>query len=407
MEAPQIEKEEESTIVNRVNVNTNRITRRNVLKQGIVAGAGLIAAPMLNRGRFQLFADSLTEYSTRAIDLVQRATVIDMLSPLTLDFGKQAKWFKDPDTFTAADLQPFKESGINVFHIGVGMGGPDAYTEVLKFFAGWNGFLANHDEHFMRIDSAADLERVKKSGKVGILLGLQNSDQFRTPADVDFFRSLGQRVSQLTYNSRNLIGNGSTERHDEGISDFGATIIERMNKVGMAVDVSHCGDRTTIDAFEISKKPVLITHSNCRALCPGHPRCKTDEAIKKVGEAGSVMGITGVRMFVKNDEPTTIEDYLNHFDHVRKLIGAEHLGVGSDIDLYGYDKMPPELNKQLRASYKGSYGFREKIDIEGVNHPKRMFDLAEGLIRRQYNDKDIDGILGGNFKRVLAQIWTV
>ena len=119
------------------------------------------------------------------------------------------------------------------------------------------------------------------------------------------------------------------------------------------------------------------------------------------------MGITGVRMFVKNDEPTTIEDYLNHFDHVRKLIGAEHLGVGSDIDLYGYDKMPPELNKQLRASYKGSYGFRDKIDIEGVNHPKRMYDLAEGLLRRQYNDKDIDGILGGNFKRVLAQIWTV
>ena len=180
-----------------------------------------------------------------------------------------------------------------------------------------------------------------------------------------------------------------------------------MNKVGMAVDVSHCGDRTTLEAFEISKKPVLITHSNCRALAAGHPRDKTDEAIKKVGAAGSVMGITGVRMFVKADEPTTIEHLLDHFDHVAKLIGPEHLGVGSDIDLYGYDAMPPELNKQLRAGYKGSYGFREKIDIEGVNHPKRMFDLAEGLIRRKYSDKDIQGILGGNFARVLAQIWAV
>ncbi len=178
-----------------------------------------------------------------------------------------------------------------------------------------------------------------------------------------------------------------------------------MNKVGMAVDVSHCGDRTTLDAFEISKKPVLITHSNCRALNPGHPRVKTDKAIKKVGENGSVMGITGVRMFVKATEPTTIEDALDHFDHVRKLIGAEHLGVGSDIDLYGYDAMPPELNKKLRASYKGSYGFREKIDIEGLNHPKRMFDLTEGLIRRKYSDADIQGILGGNFARVLKQIW--
>jgi membrane dipeptidase len=234
---------------------------------------------------------------------------------------------------------------------------------------------------------------------------VQNSEQFRRPDDVDFFRALGQRVSQLTYNARNLIGNGSTERRDEGISDFGVSIIERMNKVGMAVDVSHCGDRTTLDAFEISKKPVLITHSNCRALVPGHPRLKTDEAIKKVGQAGSVMGITGVRMFVKGDEPTTVEHVLDHFDHVRKLIGPEHLGVGSDMDLYGYDAMPPELNKQLRAGYKGSYSFREKIDIEGLNHPKRIFDLTEGLIRRKYSDADIEGILGGNFERVLGQIW--
>jgi len=377
------------------------VTRRNVLK-GVVA---IVAAPMINRGRFRLFAGSSTEYSGKAIDLIGRATVIDMLSVLTLDFNKQSKWFKDPDTFTAADFQPYKESGINVFHPAVGMGGPNAYESVLQFFASWNGFLANGQDYFMRIDSVADLKRVKQSGKLGIILGVQNSEQFRRPDDVDFFRGLGQRVSQLTYNARNLIGNGSTERRDEGISDFGVSIIERMNKVGMAVDVSHCGDRTTLDAFEISKKPVFITHSNCRALVPGHPRLKTDEAIKKVGEAGSVMGITGVRMFVKGDEPTTVEHVLDHFDHVRQLIGPEHLGVGSDIDLYGYDAMPPELNKQLRAAYKGSYGFREKIDIEGLNHPKRIFDLTEGLIRRKYSDADVEGILGGNFERVLSQIW--
>lgn len=386
-------------------------TRRAMLKFLASAGAGALAAhsaaPMLNRGRYRIFAHSTIEYSSRAIDLVKRSTVIDMLSPLTLNFPKQGKWFADPESFTAADLQPYKDSGINVFHIAVGLGGPEAYLETLRFFAAWNGFLADRAEFFMRVDSASDLDRVKSSGKIGILLGLQNSDQFRRPADVDFFRGLGQRVSQLTYNSRNLIGNGSTERRDEGISDFGAAIIERMNTVGMAVDVSHCGDRTTLDAFEISKKPVLITHSNCRALAPGHPRCKSDEAIKKVGAAGSVMGITGVRMFVKNDEPTTIEDALNHFDHVRKLIGPEHLGVGSDMDLYGYDAMPPEENKRLRAGYKGSYGFREKIDIEGINHPRRMFDLAEGLIRRHYSDREIEGILGGNFKRVLTQIWSV
>lgn len=376
-----------------------------MLRRTAFAGAGILGAPMINLSRFRIFAGSPTEYSARAIDLVKQSTVIDMLSVLTLDFAKQGKWMLDPETFTAADIQPFKESGINVIHPAVGMGGPNAYENTLKFFASWNAFIANHDAHFIRIDSAVDLDRVKSSGKLGILLGLQNSDHFRRPDDVDFFRGLGQRVSQLTYNSRNLIGNGSTERRDEGISDFGVAIVERMNKVGMAVDVSHCGDRTTLDAFEVSKKPVLITHSNARALVGDHPRCKTDEAIKKVGAAGSVMGITGVRMFVKTDEPTTIEHLLDHYDHVRKLIGPEHLGVGSDIDLYGYDKMPPELNKQLRAGYKGSYGFRDKIDIEGVDHPKRMFDLTEGLIRRKYTDADIRGILGGNFARVLKQIW--
>ena len=233
-----------------------------MLGKTAVAAVGMLGAPMLNIGRFRMFANSPLEYSTRAIDLVSRSLVMDMLCVITLDFAKFDRWMKDPESFTEADLKPFKDSGINVIHPAVGMGGFSSYDNVLKFFAAWNGFIANHDQHFMRIDSPGDLERVKKSGKLGVLLGLQNSDQFRNPNDVDFFHGLGQRVSQLTYNARNFIGNGATERKDEGISDFGATIIERMNKVGMAVDVSHCGDRTTLDAFEMSKKPVLITHGS-------------------------------------------------------------------------------------------------------------------------------------------------
>jgi len=389
-----------------MNRKNHLITRRDAVKRIATAGLGALAAPMINRGSYRIFANSTAEYSARAIELVNRSTVIDMLSVLTLDFAKQERWMANPDSFTAADFQPFKNSGLDVIHPAIGLGGMNAYETALKWFASWNSFIANNDAFFLRVDSAADLDRVKRSGKLGVILGLQNSGHFRNAADVDYFRSLGQRVSQLTYNSRNLIGNGATERRDDGISDFGVAIIERMNKVGMAVDVSHCGDRTTLDAFEISKKPVLITHSNCRALVPGHPRVKTDEAIKKVGESGSVMGITAVRMFVKVDEPTTVEHVLDHFDHVRKLIGPEHLGVGSDIDLYGYDKMPAEMNKQLRAGYKGSYAFRERIDVEGLDHPKRMFDLTEGLIRRKYSNTEIEGILGGNFKRVLSQIWT-
>ena len=390
----------------KMNRKEKKITRREMLRRTAYAGTGVVAAPMLNMGSFRLFAGSNDKYSTRAIDLVKQSTVIDMLGILTLDFEKGNRWMLDPEKFTSEDFKAFKGSGINAIHPAIGIAGPQSFEVALQIFGLWNGFIASHPDMFMRIDSANDFKRLKASGKLGVILGVQNSDQFRKPDDVNLFHGIGQRVSQLTYNSRNMIGNGATERIDGGISDFGATIVERMNKVGMAIDVSHCGDKTTLDAFDISKKPVLITHSNVRALVGNHPRCKTDEAIKMVGKSGGVMGITAVRMFVKVDEPTTIEHCLNHFDHVRKLIGSEHLGVGSDIDLYGYDKMPPKLNKQLRAGYKGSYGFREKIDIEGLDHPKRMFDLTEGLIRRKYSNKEIKGILGGNFERVLKKIWT-
>jgi membrane dipeptidase len=366
-----------------------------------------LAFPMIARGRFRFFEGTATEYSARTIDLMQRTTVADMLSPLTLNSQLLAKWFSDPRSFTDAEYQRYKDSGISVFHIAEGIGGPNAYEEVLKFVAGWDGFIAGNGDRFVRIGAADDLARVKRSGKIGILIGVQNSEHFRRADDVDLFHGLGQRVSQLTYNARNMIGNGSTERRDDGISDFGVAIIERMNKVGMAVDVSHCGDRTSLDAFQLSKSPVLVTHSNCRSLASGHPRTKTDEAIKAVGKAGSIMGITGVRMFVKATDPTTIEDVLDHFDHVRDLIGPEHLAVGSDIDLNGYDALPAEQNQRLRNSYKGSYGFREKIDIDRLNHPKRMFDLTEGLIRRGYTDDQIAGILGGNAHRVLDRIWSL
>ncbi len=386
------------------------MSRREVL--GAMAGAAgmAIAAPTLNLGRFRLFAHSPQEYSTRCIELVRGSIVIDMLSPLSINRETQARWGPGLDGFTAADREEFAGSEIDVFHIAVGVGGrtsQEAYDAALGFVATYNAIIANRPDAFMRIDSAGDLDRVQGSGRSGVLIGIQNSSHFRSADDVTAFHALGQRVSQLTYNSRNMIGNGSTERIDGGISDFGVSIVERMNEVGMAVDVSHCGDKTTLDAFEVSNRPVLITHSNVRALAPGHPRCKTDDAIRAAARSGGVVGITGVRMFVKNDEPTTLDDYLNHFDHVRDLVGVEHLGVGSDIDLHGYDDLPEEQNRQLRAGYKGSYGFRDKIDIEGVDHPKRMFDLTEGLIRRGYTNDHIALILGGNFKRVLSEIWSV
>src|SRR5262245_18700567 len=125
----------------KTDMNRNSLTRRAMLrKTALTIASTLVAptfAPMINRGRYRVFAGSPVEYSARAIDLVDRSTVIDMLGLLTLDFPKQAKWFADPDRFTSADLQPFKDSGIDVLHPAIGLGGPEAYQEALKFFASW------------------------------------------------------------------------------------------------------------------------------------------------------------------------------------------------------------------------------------------------------------------------------
>jgi len=119
-----------------------RITRRQAIKSTTATAVGAFAAPFLSRGRYLLFAGSNAEYSTRAVELVGRTTVIDMLSPFAISPSRQVQMFAHPETFTPSDIQQFRSSGIRVFHTAIGNGGPDAYTESLQFFGLWNGFIA-------------------------------------------------------------------------------------------------------------------------------------------------------------------------------------------------------------------------------------------------------------------------
>ena len=375
------------------------MTRRDTLTTlGMAAGA-ILAAPMINVGRYKLFAGSEDEYSARAIELIEKSLVIDMTAFLTMNAPKRQEWYRNPDSYPEEEWEKVRTSGMDILAVHSGTG--------LMLIANLNGFIANHDRLFMRIDSVADLNRVKGSGKIGLMIGMQNGTQFQSVDDVDMFHGLGLRVSQLTYNLRTLLGDGCMERNDGGLSSFGVEVVERMNEVGMAVDSSHAGDRTAMDTFEVSKKPVLVTHSNCRALVPGHPRCFPDEVIRKMAATGGVMGITFLRNFVRDKEPTTIEHLVDHFEHVAKLVGVEYVGMGADQDLDGHDKLPPEMLAKMMAKLDPRYGFRDRRNIDGVNHPKRVYDLTEALIRRGYNDTDIEGMLGGNFKRVLSEIWSV
>jgi membrane dipeptidase len=382
-------------------------TRRQTLR-ALVAAA---VAPSILRGRFTVFAQSPATYSARAIRLMEEATVVDLLNQFRFpDYAdkppRSERFLRQPGAFTADDWAIYRSTGHTATALGHGAG---SYEDALRYFAEWNGFLAAYPDWFTRIDDASDFARAKASGKYGVLLSFQDSTHFRNPDDVQTFFSMGQRLSQLTYNFNNRIGSGFLEQRDGGLSVFGLSILERMQTVGMAVDVSHCGDQTTLDALDASKKPIVFTHATARALIPGHLRCKTDDAIRRMAKTGGVMGINYIRFMVRGEEPVTIEHALDHFDYVAKLVGVDHVAVGSDMDVLGNpNALGGGMNPRTQPNFS-RYQYHEDKDgaitIKGLDHPKRMFDLTEGLIRRGYNDADIKGILGGNAVRVLTEIW--
>lgn len=377
-----------------------RPERRRFVAGATLLGAAAVAMPMVSFGQHRVVPGLDRRYSTRAIDLVRETVVLDMLAPLKLDFRNE--YFASP--IPEEDAADFLNSGITGFHHAVGLGGHGAYESALRYMAAWQGFAGRNPHVFSLVGRAEDLRRAKRDGRAAVIMGIQNADQFRTAEDVKTFYELGLRCAQLTYNSQNFIGTGSTERVDSGLTDFGIGIVEAMNEVGMLIDVSHCGERTTLDAIELSPRPIAITHSNCKAI-NDHPRLKSDEAIRRLAAKGGVMGITGVRNFVRNREPTTVEHMVDHIDHIGRLVGIEHAGIGSDADLNGYDDMPPDQYQMLKSGYKDSYAFRDKIDTDGFDHPLKAYDFTEALIKRGYSDADIAGVLGGNFMRLLEATW--
>ena len=384
------------------------ISRRTALGR---LGVTLVAAPAILRGRFRVFTGAATEYSARCIKLMEESIVVDLLNQFRFqDFAEKPprieRWLKEPGALSAADADIYRGSRMTAVALGHS---PADYDEGIRFFADWNGLLAGYSDWFTRIDDASDFARAKAAKKLGIMITFQNSQHFRRADDVNTFWGLGQRISQLTYNMNNGIGSGFLEQRDGGLSMFGLSIVERMNQVGMAVDLSHCADQTTMDGIAASKRPVVFTHANCRALAPSLTRLKTDEAIRGMAKTGGVMGVAFIRFMVREQEPVTIEHVLDHVDYAAKLVGVEHVAVGSDLDMVGNPNpigggMDPKKQPNFDR-YHFHTDSAGKLTITGLDHPKRMFDLTEGLIRRRYSDADITGIIGGNAVRVLTRIW--
>jgi membrane dipeptidase len=378
-------------------------SRRAFLRTALYTAA---TAPFVLRGRYRVFAKSPAEYPERVVRLMRESLVIDMLNQFLYRFDQKDlldRWLTEPGAFTQADFERFKRTGVNVINFG---DGADSAADAESLFAKWNSFIVLYPQWLMRMNTAADLAAARLQGKLGILFGLQTCSQFQTLDDVNRCYGWGLRVSQLCYNFRTLVADGAFEPYDGGVSEYGGKVIERMNRVRMAVDLGHASDKTKLDALEISKAPVILSHGNCRALIPGGLRASTDEAIKKLAAKGGVMGITDIAFMVKGNEPVTVEDVVDHYDHVRDLVGIEHVGVGSDAGIESNDLGSPDKLKDILTKADKRYhvhGDHEVVaDLEG---PNRMWELCAALVRRGYTDEQIELVLGGNWARVLKEIW--
>jgi membrane dipeptidase len=229
---------------------------------------------------------------------------------------------------------------------------------------------------------------------------------------LDALRQLGVRVIQPTYNRRNLLGDGCMEPADAGLSRAGHEAVERMNELGLLVDLSHCGRRTAADAMATSRRPLAFTHTGCAALVD-HPRHRTDEELRRIAAGGGIVGIFVMPYLAKGRQPTAA-DVVAHLEHVIGVAGEDHVGIGTD----GYisaTEVTPAFAEQFRqgARRRRELGIAAPYETEegylfagDLNTPRRFETLAGLLLDRGHRSGRIEKILGGNFLRVFRDTWT-
>ena len=257
-----------------------------------------------------------------------------------------------------------------------------------------------------------DIRAAKANGEAGIIVNFQNADPIEGSLEyLHIFHRLGLRVLQLTYQRRNLVGDGNGEPGDgAGLSLFGRRLVEELNVLGILIDLSHCSDRTTLEAIELSEQPVSFTHVNPRSITP-HKRNKPDDQMKLVAEKGGVIGINSVARMISpegNQKGASMNDYLDQIEYVVDLVGPDHVGIGLDRteDLTAEDM--DERRRTFLTQYPelragGDFPF-EHYYTRGLAMSS-MAPITRGLLERGYAEADVEGILGGNFLRLLGDVW--
>jgi membrane dipeptidase len=334
----------------------------------------------------------------RAMELHAKATIIDGSNVPIID-----AFLEKP--ITDGYFERMEAGGVTASNITMPYDVQADSKQALREFMEHREWLARSSERTGIALNADDIEKAKSQNRTVVIFGPQNTLLLDQQIDLlQVFHSMGLRILQLTYNTRNFVGDGCLEKANAGLSNFGLELVEEMNRLGVLVDLSHCGERTTMEAIERSREPVVFSHAGVDAVF-SHPRNKSDAEIKAMAEKGGVIGISPYIVFLTDwtsGPRPTIDLMLDQIDYASKLVGSDHIGIGSDVNDRNETRRAwyiKEFPERLGKTYRGDYP-------EGFEHSIAYFpNITRGLVARGYSDKEIINILGGNFLRVFREVW--
>ena len=309
-----------------------------------------------------------------------------------------------------ADLDAVRGSGIDVIKYSVG-GINDDFATTVAAIAHVQRFIETYPGRFTQVRVAGDFARAKAEGRLGIILSFESAEMLQGRLEsLALFRDLGVRVMQLSYNRKSPFAAGVMEPEGGGLTPLGRQAVAEMNRLGIAIDLSHANPATTAEVLDLSTKSPLMTHAGCAAIHP-HPRNKTDEQLRALADRGGVVGIYDLPYLTASPKQPTVEDYLQHLEHALKVAGEEHVGIGSDTDILPFDlseKGMAEFNRQLEQRRSAGLAAPEEdrpTYVAGLNTPRRIEIIADGLLKRGYPAGVVEKVIGANFARAFADIW--
>ena len=371
------------------------MNRRNLMK--MIPPGLLLPGQILSNFSWEhrFFNESLRSSSQqqKIAELFKKAIIIDGLV-ISRDWNEES-------------FDALTKSGYTGFGTSLASG---SLKSALKSLAEWQKRIEINSDKLIFAKTADDFTRAKKENKVAVLFGFQNATMIEKSIDnIDVLYQAGTRWIQLTYNQRNLLGDGCTERTNAGLSDFGIEAVERMNERGIIVDLSHCGHQTTNDGIRFSNTGPCFNHTMCESLYKKHPRSKTDKQIRDMANKGGIMGVIclGYMIGPSLGTKTTLETYVDHIDHAVKVGGIDHVGVAADFAIQGLEKAGatrenwyiPRLTR-----FKPSYKVQWPPWIPELDKAERYKYVAQILDKRGYSSGDIEKILGLNWLRYFEEV---